>query len=461
MIRINEQTRTAFLSDVSHKTMRIVFPELNITIGNDRIESESFKLTESISSKDSVEYVGCIASTLQVNIYGLTQDIKGKRIEAYIKADNTEEIPLFKGIVDSAVIDSNRFFKKITAYDVLYLKGDLDVSAWYYSQFPTDESTRTIKQLRDSLFSYIGITQVDKALPNDAIVIGKKFQPVTLKCITVLKSLCQFNGCCGIIDRYGKFDFRFIYPVYEGLYPTFYPGANVFPQKPNIAQTFRFYGSLDFEEYYVKPMARVQFRESEKDSGVTAGAESGNKYIIQSNMFAQGLVPSVAMTAATNILKKLKAVNFYPFNSKTYGMPFVEVGDCVRFVLSQSAEYQTNSFTVLTRTLSGVQILNDSYSAVGDEEQSEFITDIQAQIETLQMNGGGGGGDLSDYYTKEETMDILDTGYFTQEQTIDNVSEQVNQLETPTGFNVVSVYTLPSIRQANTIYLVQGGVVML
>ena len=104
---------------------------------------------------------------------------------------------------------------------------------------------------------------------------------------------------------------------------------------------------------------------------------------------------------------------------------------------------------------------NDSYSAVGDEEQSEFITDIQAQIETLQMNGGGGGGDLSDYYTKEETMDILDTGYFTQEQTIDNVSEQVNQLETPTGFNVVSVYTLPSIRQANTIYLVQGGVVML
>lgn len=468
MLNVSNATKDAFMSDVSKKSLRVVFPDLRLTYGNDTIEAESMKITESISTKDSVEFVGCIASSLQINIYGIEANVKNARIEVYIKADNTDEIPLFKGIVDSVVIDSKRYFKKITAYDALYTKGNTDVVRWYEQQFPTDETKKTIKQLRDSLFAYIGLSQVDIELPNDAIVIGKKFAPQSLKCITVLKSICQFNGCCGIINRNGLFDYRFISSVTSGTYPSLilYPSAKrTYPQFSNIAYIFNFYESLDFEEYFVKPMQRVQIRENENDMGVTVGSGT-NKYIIQSNMFAQGMLPTALAEVGTNILNKLQKVQFYPFKSKNNGLPFVEVGDSVVFVLSgqRQGRYATNSFFVLSRTISGCQLLKDEYSALGNEEQSEFITDLQTTLDTLKMNGGGGsGGDLTNYYTKDDVNDLL-TNYTTpsqvEEQVYSEVAQQVNQMEVPTGFNVVSVYTLPSVRANNTIYLIQGGVIM-
>lgn len=462
MIKVSKATKQAYMSDVSHKTLRVVFPQIGKTYTNDSIDSESLKLTESISSKDSIEFVGCIASSLQINIYGIEDNVKGKKIEVYIKADDTDEIPIFKGIVDSVVIDSKQFFKKITAYDVLYDQANKDVVDWYKSQFPNNESTKTMKQLRDSLFSFIGIEQVEMELPNDEIVISKKFAPKTLKSITVLKSICQFNGCFGIINRYGKFEYRFLTNGLEGIYPDFYlfPSATTFPQVSDIAHTFSFYETLKYEEYFVKPMERVQFRKSEDDSGQTVGAETGNKYIIQSNMFAQDLIPASLRTAAENILDRLNKVKFFPMDTKNNGLPFVECGDSVKYVLSadRTGRYATNTFVVLSRTLSGVQLLKDTYSAKGDEEQSEFITDLQAQLETIKMNGGGGGSS-TDSYTKDEIDNML-TDYPTIDETTDIVADEVDKMEVPTGFNVVSVYTLPKTRANNTIYLIQGGVII-
>lgn len=461
MLQVSDATRRAFLSDVSKKTLRIAFPELNLTYDNSSVEAESLKLTEAISTKDSVEYVGCISSCLSVKIYGIPNNIKGKRIEVYITADSTEEIPLFKGIVDSAVLNSDTLFKEITAYDALYSKGNTDIAGWYKQEFPANESTKTVKELRDSLCAYIGIPQVETVLPNDDIVIGKKYDPKTLKCISMLKSICQFNGCCGIINRYGQMEYRYIEPVVLGLFPGFrtFPSETTFGGRSNVGHTFDFYETMKFEEYFVKPMQRVQIREDEDDGGVIVGASSGNKYIIQSNLLARELKPSLSEIAARNILEKLSTVKFHPFSSKNSGLPFVEVGDTVRFELSSSRTgvYATDSFTVLSRTLSGVQLLKDSYNAKGNEEQSEFVTDLQVTLETLKLNGGGD-VDLSNYYTKEQVADYIDEHTYPKDIIDDHIGEQVNKMEKPTGFNVVSCYSLPTTRDLTTIYLVQGDV---
>lgn len=60
MISVSEETKRAFMSDLSHKKLRVVFPELNAVFENDSIESESLKLTEALATKDSIEFVGCI-----------------------------------------------------------------------------------------------------------------------------------------------------------------------------------------------------------------------------------------------------------------------------------------------------------------------------------------------------------------------------------------------------------------
>jgi len=463
MINVSESTKRAFMSDVSKKTIRVVFPELNQTYTNSSIDSESLKVTESISSKDSVEFVGCISSSLQINLYGISANIKGKKIEVYIKADNTDEIAIFKGIVDSVVIDSTSFFKKITAYDVLYTKGNTDVAGWYNSLFPNENTEKTLKQIRDSLCSYIGLTQKEVTLPNDSIVITKKFAPKTLKCITVLKSICQINGCCGIIGRDGLFDYRFITCVVNGLYPALdtFPGLTTLPQMANnVVFNFDFYEKLNYEEYFVKPMDSIQIRESEEVEGVTVGA-NGNKYIIQSNMFAQEIGSTAATTIATNILNRLSEVAFYPFSTKNNGLPFVEVGDAITYTLSNNSEYRTNAFVVLSRTLSGAQLLKDTFSATGEEEQSEFITDLQTQLDTIKRNGVN----MENYYTKDEMDTYLEENYASLDETTEMVTEQVQtqieQMETPTGITVASVYTLPSSRNANTLYCIRGLVTMI
>lgn len=454
MINVSNATKQAYMSDVSHKTVRVVFPELGKTYTNDSIDSESLKLTESISSRDYVEFVGCIASSFQINIYNIQSNVKGKKIEVYISADNTQEIPLFKGIVDSVVIDSKRFFKKITSYDVLYTKGNMDVANWYKNFFA--RGSHTIKEIRDSLCEYLGIEQVTQTLANDGAVISKQFEPSTLKATTVLKSICQFNACCGIINRYGKFEYRYIGTFSNGIFPSVLciPSADTYPQGTNSANRFTFYEKLDHEEYHVKPMERVQIRTDENTPGVTVGADSGNKYIIQANMFAYGMLSNYLKVAAQNILNKLTDVWFAPFDSKNNGMPFVECGDYVKYSLSNDREgaYATDTFIVLSRTLSGIQLLKDNYSAKGDEEQKEFITDIQAQLETLKLSEKNNEG-----YTKEE-IDEMMSEFPTSEEVEDYIDTQIDAMQTPTGFNVLSVYTLPTNRAANTIYLIQGGV---
>lgn len=441
MIDVSTATKRAYFSDVSNKQIVVEFPDLAVQCINDSIVAESLKITESLSTRDSVEFVGCIASSLQIKLYNVTQNLKNQRVEVSITADNTDTIPIFKGIVDSVVIESDKLFKTITAYDVLYSKGETDVAFWYEAVFPTLETTKTLKEIRDSFFNYIDIEQEEVTLPNDNVVIGKKFEPQSLKCITVLKSICQINGCCGIIGRDGQFKYRFLKKENVGIYPSIetFPSMTTFPSIGGTTYSISFHEKLKFEEYYVKPTERVQIRESENDSGVIVG-EGSNKYIIQSNMFAQGLVEEVLQDMATNILNKLDAVEFYPFNANNNGLPFIEVGDTVKYAVARNRDgsYATNQFIVLSRTMSGIQVLKDQFNAVGNEEQSEFITDLQAQIDTIKMNGGGGG----DTYTKEETDDLID----------EKISESM--------LNVVSCAVLPSTRAQGTIYLVQGDMWM-
>lgn len=462
MIQVSEATKSAFMSDVSNKHLKVSFPSLNLIYENDSIEKESLKLTEALATKDSIEFVGCIASSLEVKIYGITQNIKGQRVEVSIVADETDEIPLFIGIVDSAVIDSTSMFKTVTAYDYLYTQGQIDLADWYNSTMSETEG-KTLKQVRDSLFSRIGINQVEQILPNDNIVVTKQYIPTTLQVLTVIKSICQINGCCGIINRQGKFEYRFIKPIYRGLFPsaTLFPSADLFPQMSGIVHSFAFYQTLKFEEYFVKSMARVQIRESEDDVGYTVGADQGNKYIVQGNMFSYNLDGESKRQIATNILNKVKKTEFFPFESKNYGIPYIEVGDVVEYVLGadRTGRYATNTFTVLNRTLSGIQLLNDTFSATGSEEQSEFITDLQSQLDSIKHTGVL----LDNYYNKTDIdtmMDTFEQDYMTAEEVQEYTEDVLDELQTPTGFTIESVHQVPSNRDVGTVYLIRCGVIV-
>lgn len=476
MLDVTEATKQAYFRNSVHKYYRVVFPENGgLTFTNESIVKGSLSMTESLNSGDNIEFVGCISSSLKVKLFNVQADIKGKKIEVYVRAGDTEEIPLFKGKVDSAKIQAEHAFKEIVAYDPMYTVGQKDIATWYNGiVYPI-----TLGNLRKSLQTQLGLsTDANVSLVNDNIEIPKKqYENVeALKAITILKSICQVNGVFGTIRRTdGKLEYRYVSSAYDPVLigDDFFLGNDTYLSSDHIGRNgylnlpyYKKDGS-EYQEYEVKPVERLQIRQSEEDKGVTVGngTATSNKYIIQGNIFTYGLEESALRTIGNNILKKIGNIGFHPCNIKSVGLPYLEPGDIVNYPIRKmfvgNGSYNINTFLVLERTITGDQILEDNYVAEGDEEHKLFISDVQAQLNTLKTNVPNLG---EDYYTADEIDDLLDdTKDYIDDNfyDMDDIDMDFANLESPTGFNVVSCYTLPTRVEPDTIYLIQGGVIMI
>lgn len=454
-MKISEETKVAYQNTSSNKSLQIYFPDIDFLVEESQVYEDNMQLIEAVIDGSDIEFVGCISSVFEIQLNGIKENIKGQRIEVSITADDTEEIPLFHGIVDSAVRQTNRNYKKITAYDELYTKGNIDVAAWYNSLlFPI-----SLKAFRDLFFAHIGIEQEEKELPNDSLILNKEFSPTTLQARTVFKSICQINGAFGIINRYGKFEYRILADViveegaYPGvtLFPLFYPGVATGSASSEGTTEIRpigHYRKVDYEEYSVKPVEKVTIRQSESDAGVSYG-DGTNNYIIQGNMFAVNKTEAELLTIAQNIHSSIAGVQFTPFTSDNSGYPFIEVGvDGVSYMAydyeasarAGSDVYTEKVFYVFKRVLTGIQALNDSYSVQGEEYQREFITDLQTQIETIKNN-------LTSEVSNQVSQQIPNYTYTKQQ-----ADAKFSTLK------VLSVDELPSSPDSNTIYLIRGEV---
>lgn len=467
-MEVSEKVKSQYHGNSIHRFLKLYFPELSLTIENDEIYAESMKLKESIIEKTNIEFVGCIASSFKVQVNGIQADLKGKRIEVSIYTAETESEPikLFNGIVDSAMQQSNKRIKEITAYDRLYTQGNIDLAAWYNSlTFPI-----TIKDFRDSLFTYIGIEQEEIKLPNDNVSIDKKYDPKTLKARNVIKAICQINGAFGIINRNDKFEYRILADLSATYaYPsvTLFPSNTLYPANPNVAESvvkkeietesFSFYKTVNYEEFEVKPVDKLTIRQSEQAAGVSYG-NGTNNYIIQGNMFTLGKSNSELLAMAQAVYKNVRGIYYYPYKSNNNGLPYIECGlDAVSYQMynfypesARASSKTTRNFYVFSREMSGIQNLRDSYSAQGEEYQTEFITDLKTQIDTIKVDVKQEvENTLQDYDFSDQFSD------FTYNK--DYLDTQFGNIETR-QLKIVSVTALPATPDANTVYLIQGKV---
>ena len=473
---VSDAVKNKYKSNSVTKHLTLEFPNLGITVKGEQIHHESLYLKESLLEKKSIEFVGCIASKFKVKIKDFYTNIKGERIIAYIHTEDTENEPitLFNGIVDSALKTSNKEVKEIVAYDELNTKGNTDVAAWYQSlTFPI-----TLKDFRDSLFERVGLTQVARSLPNDDITINKQYDPKTLKALNVIKAICQINGAFGIINRSGNFEYRILSSEIVSVpYPStlLFPSTGLFPASPVIAmsvaertsneveaETFSFYKKVSYEEFEVKPVDKVTIRQSENDSGVTYGS-GANNYIIQGNMFTYGLDTGTLETIASRIYENVQGVMYHPFTSDNNGLPFVECGlDVVSYYMidfNSNARSANNSsiknFYVFNRELKGIQNLRDSYGANGEEYQTEFITDLQTQIDVIKQDVRK----EVDNAIKEYDFSTEFGKYTYDKSNLDSKFDDLNS-KFAEQWNHVLVDSVPTAVQPMTIYYVKGEVVV-
>lgn len=377
MLNILEDTKQQYRNDNVHKELEIRIPSANLTLHNEDIVSESVNLTESIESGNNLSFTGCIASVFKFSCVNLVQDIANAYLEADIIADDTEEtIPLFRGYVDEVTNPSHEeITTSITCYDILYKVSDYDVRSWYDSlTFPI-----TIRNFRNSLCTRLGITQVADYLPNDSISIQKTIENKSISGVALLKYICQINGRFGQINRNGVLVYRHLVVGTEALYPseTLYPSDDIYPADENALESINkaHYKKVSFEAYRVNGITRVQL--VNKDGEIVARAGSGsNAFTVQNNPLLYDLATATLNGVATNLYNSVKGLWYVPATVDSIGLPYVECGD---FVLV-AARYSIIRAYVLTRTLKGIQSLDDKYEAKGTLNQPTYKPNIQTQV---------------------------------------------------------------------------------
>lgn len=377
MIKVNDATKTAYKSDGVQKELEIRIPNKSIVLTNEDLISQSLSLTESIESTQSLSFVGCIASMLKFKCVDIIEDIEGEYIEADLTAEDTTTIPLFRGYIDKTTNPSHeQRTMEIIAYDALYSKiNNRDVTAWYNSlTFPI-----TIMDFRNSFFNYLGIEQEADYLPNDGLAITKTFTDKIIKGSSIIRAVCQINGRFGRISRLGKFQYVYLTLGTEALYPRedLYPDEDVFPSAENALDNVSkaHYTTIEFENYRVEPITKVQL--VAKSGAIVATAGSGsNIFTVNNNPIVWGLTQAQLETTALNLYNTIQGLWYTPATIKCVGLPYVECGD---FVMMAARREIVRAY-VLNRTLTGIQALTDNYKAPGAKAQPVYTPSLESKV---------------------------------------------------------------------------------
>ena len=383
MYSVNDETKNAYKSDASHKSLVVRIPAANITLTNEDILADSLELKEAIENSGNLSFQGCIAASFKIECFNLVDEtLEGKRIECDITADETETIPLFRGYISEVTNATHEEFTTvIRAYDALYAINQRDVTSWYNSlTFPI-----SIRNFRNSFFNHVGVSQVDDYLPNDGITIQKTIEDKVITGGKIIRAICQVNGRYGRIGRTGLFEYVHLVEGIEALYPRedLYPADDIYPADENALDVVSkaFYTKIEFENYRVAPITKVQIIEKSGQIAATFGSGT-NVFTLKDNPLVWGLAANVRNAVAQNLYNTIQGLWYIPAHVECVGLPYIECGD---FVMMTARRSIVRSY-VLSRTLKGIQIINDSYQADGDRLQPAYIPDVQTEVNANKDN---------------------------------------------------------------------------
>lgn len=380
-----------FKKDGIDKQLIIQTDDKKVTITNTELHQEKFELTESLCSESELAFGSCEASSIKFTMSNVFTSLKGKWITVKMSLNGSTDKPFqfghYKVYSDKPTADRTQ--RDVVAYDALYDIINANVMGWYDSVLPNLDSTITLKNFRNSFFEHFGVAQKDITLPNDSMVIKRSLDKETgnvqtnvLSGSTVIKAICEINGCFGHINRQGQFEYIFLKQDIQGLYPAndLYPADNLYPKSPDSYRINKSdYITADCEDYIVEPITKLQIRSSNSDVGTIIGNGS-NAYIIENNMLTYQKTADEMQTIAQNIYNKISKIRYRPFTADLRGNPCLEVGDAIR-ILTKNAIVESY---VLERDLKGIQALRDSFSSVGEQYYSEKVNSTQTSIKQLE-----------------------------------------------------------------------------
>lgn len=459
MYNVSNDVIEAYRSDGVHKEFRIVIG--NTSYGNECIADGTFNLKQSFLDSENFEAIGCIASSLSVELHAqFSTKIRDKKIKAFVKTDDTVEIQIFEGYVNKCTKTANGWKRSIEAYDYFYkLSGQsgqakenennkYDVTDWF-----NDHNEVTISTLLSQLcFKFnLDVKEGNMPLVNGSVKTpcGATNKASNLSALDLLKYIMQINGCFGYITGDGDFSWKYLkthtYDDTGWLYPSAYlfPSSTLYPgqdqskvqTKENATNFIGEYVSLEYQDFQMLPIDFVKIRNYDKDdeSGNYGSGSGRNTYIIQGNPLVLGSSKEDKDKMAKNIYDVLNSTWYVPFTAKLQGLPYLECGDEINFwdFIGDFGQAHLQRFYILSRTFTGSQHAEDEYSAQGNEYLHEFIT--------------GSGNDSG-------LRDELEENYDTSEEVDDKINQAAGL------YRIVSITPseIPESPDPHTLYCIQG-----
>ena len=383
---INYSDMALFQMDSVAKQLSITGSGVNIT--NENMDGESFSIEEVLNSDREIKFGGCNSAKLSFSCGYYDNSIVGKLLTAKTTPDGGSDFQFGKYKVVSDEPSADRMWRDVVAYDELYDVLKMDLASWYNSILPNANSSVTLAQFRNSLFTLLGITQKSVTLPNDSMTIERTIDPANLSGKTVLNALCEINGCYGRIGRNGNFEFVFLEVPEEGLFPseTLYPSDTLYPQaygfeNREIAENGT-YLNCQYEDFLTQVIDKLEITDSENNVLATVGS-GNNVYTIKDNFLVFGKDSTELSTIATNIYNRIHGVWYRPCKIEAVGNPCLECGDGIRLKTTKNVDIDT---IILKRKLKGIQSLRDSITADGLKVRENDPNDGQEQIVQVKGN---------------------------------------------------------------------------
>lgn len=382
-----------FLTESHDKNLTVSGTGIDIQNGN--INKEEFTLEETLNSGDTLNFGECNSSKVTFTVGYYEKSIAGQQISVKTTPAGGADFVFGTYKVLSDLPTADKRWRKVEAYDALYEILKKDVTSWYNTLLPNATSSKTLKQFRDSFFSFVGITQESVTLINDSMTVTRTIDPANLTGKTVLNAICQVNGVFGRIGRDGKFQYVSIAVPEEGLFPseTLYPSDTLYPSaygfEDNPAAENGTYLDCKYEEYLTNVIDKVQILNSENYEAGTAGSGS-NVFIISDNFLLFDKETAELNTIAANILAKIGGIWYRPCELSCVAEPWLETGDGIRIHTVEGVDVDT---IILKRKITGIQALKDSIIADGLENRpndgnttSEQIVQVKGNVRKVEAD---------------------------------------------------------------------------
>lgn len=420
---VDYELKDLFLQNSVEKQITISYG--NVTITNEDLFNQEMTLEESLCSDQSLVFGSCEASMIKFKVANIVEEMKGKWLDVkmVLEGNTSNPFPIGRYKVDSDKFTADRKWKEVVAYDAMYDIINSDVIGWYNSVLPDAGSSTTVRQFRTSFLEHFGIEQEDVSLVNDGVVVKRTVNAEELSGATVIKAICEMNGCFGHIGRDGIFHYIHLVQGMQGIYPSndIYPADDLYPSDSKTTPiAANIYINVTGENFITEEIEKLQIING--SAGVVSSVGSdGNCYTIENNFLLSGKTKEDLDGIGEKILGKIRSISYLPFDAECLGNPCFEVGDAVRL----STTYDIVETYILKRTLKGTLALRDSYSSDGVKKYETKVNSIDRAIGSLNNKTDSLEEDVGGI---NEDIGTINEDIGTINGEIDDINENVGEL---------------------------------